>query len=166
MPQWRPVSGYEGLYEVSSNGQVRSVRRTDNLGRRVGGRPIRPDTLGRGYLRVTLYRGGRRHRRWVHHLVLEAFIGPQPTGQEALHLNDAADDNRVENLRWGTRQENIDMRDASGHYYSRRKACSKGHKYTEESIYRYGNQRQCKVCNTARTKARREALRERRNQVL
>ena len=155
-----PIAGFEGLYEVSREGQVRSVRRTDSLGRQVGGRPIQPHAVGRGYLRATLYRGGKRYRKWVHHLVLEAFVGPQPVGQEALHLNDVPDDNRVENLRWGTPKENINMRDAGGHYNSKKTHCPRGHEYTEETTYRYKNQRQCRLCNTERARERREALRD------
>lgn len=100
---WRAVPGFTG-YEVSDLGLVRSTianygnTRTEPL-------LLKPEAGHRGHLRVTLCRNGKRQRVYVHHLVLEAFVGPCPDGQECRHLNDTADDNRLENLTWGTRVE-------------------------------------------------------------
>ena len=52
----------------------------------------------------------RRRKRLVHHLVLEAFVGPRPMKKECRHLNGMPGDNRLSNLVWGTRRENIDDR--------------------------------------------------------
>jgi hypothetical protein len=57
---------------------------------------------------------GKGNHRKVHHLVLEAFIGPRPDGFEACHGNGDPTDNRVENLRWGTHEENHDDRAMHG----------------------------------------------------
>lgn len=96
MPEeaWRAVPGFPG-YEVSDRGRVRSLQR---------GRPriLRPDRGNRGHLRVTLYRGGQRHVRWVHQLVLLAHEG-EPI---VLHADDDPTNNALGNLRWGTRTEN------------------------------------------------------------
>lgn len=60
-----------------------------------------------GYLTATLYRDGKQHRRKVHCLVLEAFVGPRPAGQETRHLDGDPQNNCVSNLAWGTRAENL-----------------------------------------------------------
>jgi len=59
-----------------------------------------------GYLKVHLRKDDRYHSRYVHRLVLEAFIGPCPKGMECRHLNGDKTDNRLENLVWGTKEEN------------------------------------------------------------
>lgn len=68
-----------------------------------------PSPQCKDYVRfvVTIGQGrGTRVRRYVHHLVLEAFVGARPDGHEACHRNGVPTDNRVENLYWGTRVEN------------------------------------------------------------
>ncbi|PVB19745.1 NUMOD4 motif-containing HNH endonuclease [Mycobacteroides abscessus] len=104
---WLPVVGYEGLYEVSHLGRVKSVRRKGLQGGFIGGKILRPGPQRRGYLTVHLYdKSGCGSSKRVHRLVAEAFYGPGPEGCEVLHLNDIPGDNRLENLRWGTRSEN------------------------------------------------------------
>jgi hypothetical protein len=104
MEQWRTVGGYEGLYEVSDQGDVRSARR--RKGSRGG--PLKQALTGGTSPRlcVVLYKDGKKKTRLVHHLVLEAFTGPRPTGQEACHGPGGALDNRHVNLYWGTREQN------------------------------------------------------------
>lgn len=96
LEQWRPVPGFPG-YLVSNLGRVYSGH---------SDRCLRPQPSGRGHLRVALRRGGETHMRLVHRLVLKAFVGPCPDGQEALHEDDDPTNNRLGNLRWGTRSEN------------------------------------------------------------
>jgi DNA-binding CsgD family transcriptional regulator len=100
------VVGWEGLYSVSSDGRVFSVRR-----RRV----LTPGTNPRtGYLCVSLCRDGKSVCRTVHSLVLSAFH-PRPSPyHECCHNNGVRTDNRLENLRWGTRAENSADRIAHG----------------------------------------------------
>lgn len=151
--RWKSVVGFEGLYEVSDRGQVRSVDRkiTTSHGhvRNMPGRVLKPRPLGRaGHLRVQL---GREHDRLVHRLVLEAFVGPCPEEMECLHFNDVADDNRLSNLRWGTPHENhLDMVRNGNHFYAKRTHCSKGHEYTEENTrITSKNSRACRTCERA-----------------
>lgn len=59
-----------------------------------------------GYLCLGLHREGKTYRRRVHHLVLEAFVGPRPNGSECCHGDGNRANNRVGNLRWGTKAEN------------------------------------------------------------
>ena|SRR6476660_7493925 len=72
------------------------------------GRVLSQHSNPRGYPSVTLSRDGEQPTRQVHALMLEAFAGPCPPGQEGRHLNDVKTDNRwPENLAWGTRKENL-----------------------------------------------------------
>jgi len=104
---WQPVPGYEGLYEVSDLGHVRSFPRVTRSGVR-GGKILKPYPRRDGYLEVYLYKEPRRKvSKIVHRLVLEAFIGPCPEGHEALHGGNSKTDNRLENLKWGTRSQNM-----------------------------------------------------------
>jgi hypothetical protein len=108
---WLPVVGFEKYYQVSDRGSVRSLPRSI-VNRRGQQRHYKACVLRPGrihyqnYLRVILQGGGVISTRLVHHLVLEAFTGPCPPGQETRHLNDRGDDNRLSNLAWGTRLDN------------------------------------------------------------
>ncbi len=94
---------------------VRGATYVHGSWRRLGLRPNRT-----GYLRAVLYGTGRRVVRMVHHLVLEAFVGPRPEGACACHANDRKDDNRLENLRWDTPRANWRDRRANGLVHPRR----------------------------------------------
>ena len=103
--EWRAVVGFEGKYEVSPGGYVRSL-----IGR-CGPRKLLktfPVGLGnRAYPRVNLSLGSHRFTpKAVHRLVLEAFRGPCPAGYQARHLNGDPKDSRLANLVWGTPKEN------------------------------------------------------------
>lgn len=106
---WKPVKGFEGLYEVSNMGNVRSVDRYVMSGNHcclLKGKPIKACYNSDGYLIDGLYKNGKRKRYFVHRLVAEAFI-PNPKNLPCVdHINTVRDDNSVENLRWCTRKEN------------------------------------------------------------
>ena len=117
---WRPVVGYEGFYEVSDLGKVRSVDRVfvradgQRQGRR--GRVLVPVLAGRtlSYESITLRHG---RRRAVHVLVCEAFHGPRPTPEhEVAHWDGDSRNNRAANLRWATRAENSEDAQRHGTY--------------------------------------------------
>jgi len=100
---WKDVIGYEGTYQVSSMGRVKSLK----SGKRRHGRILRGQRDKDGYLRVGLCRDGERKSFMVHRLVLEAHVGPTPTPEhEVNHRNGDKTDNRVENLEWVTHQQN------------------------------------------------------------
>lgn len=107
--EWRPVVGFEGLYEVSDRGRVWSDVRTGN-GKRGGfltpawsGRKAYPNNI---YLTVGLYRDRKRYRRSVHRLVAEAFLGLRPAGLVVRHGPGGQADNSLGNLSYGTYSEN------------------------------------------------------------
>lgn len=113
--EWRPVVGYEGVYEVSDMGRMKSLERTCNT--RSGGRKPIPEIImklneSRDYLSVVLCHADAGKTVGivgnVHRLVAEAFIGPIPKGMHVRHLNGNPHDNRRTNLAIGTPQENAE----------------------------------------------------------
>jgi len=106
---WRPVVGYEGKYEVSNLGRVRSL---DRLVPRQGfagpfrmrGRMLKPYLNQLGYPMVQITRG---IPTFVHLLVLEAFVAPRKSGLVCNHLDANPRNNRVENLEWTTQTGNM-----------------------------------------------------------
>jgi len=115
--QWRPVVGFEGKYEVSDQGRVRSLDRgityqkIDQYSGRLitvtkymKGQMLRPGTMRSGHQFIVL---GRGNGFCVHVLVLTAFVGPCPDGLECCHNDGDPANNRVGNLRWDTRLANV-----------------------------------------------------------
>ncbi len=100
--EWRPVVGHAG-YEVSSLGRVKSWVNPGRR-RRQKAKQLALTVMDPGYKRIML---GGKNRRYVHHLVLEAFIGPRPDKYEGAHLNGNPLDNQINNLAWVTRKENL-----------------------------------------------------------
>lgn len=100
--RWLAVRGFEGLYEVSDLGRVRSLDRVVANGSRWPGRLCSLTPHGAGYRIVGLSKDGKSHAILVHRIVLEAFVGPCPPGMQGAHGNGIRDDNRLTNLRWDT----------------------------------------------------------------
>lgn len=154
--EWRPVPGYEGYYEVSSLGRVRSLDRevshpTVGIVRRKGKvlaqNPLNED----GYLGIGLNRDGIKKKRAVHLLVLEAFTGPRPKGEQACHNDGNNTNNRVENLRWDTPKENVaDIKRHGRNYWLNRSTCVNGHLYTEDSVSYEPAKPSVRVCRVCR----------------
>ena len=111
---WKAVSGYEGLYEVSNLGRVRSVTHVTTVFRNgvtydvlYKSKILKPQQMRHGYLGVWLY--GKRNsikRISVHRIVAEAFCDKKSEGLEVNHLNENKTDNRACNLEWCTHEEN------------------------------------------------------------
>lgn len=106
----RAVAGFLG-YFVDACGVVWTEKRKGGNDRTAGKtgplRPLKQQRNKRGYCLVGLDRGGRNVSRFVHRLVLEAFVGPRPVGKEACHFPDhEKSNNRLANLRWDTHAEN------------------------------------------------------------
>ena len=117
--KWRSVTGFEGRYSVSNLGRVRSEERrvtnsTSGGTRRVRERILRTHAATGGYLHVWLCTAGQKASVFkVATLVARAFLGARPEGLDVCHINGVNTDNRVENLRYGTRVQN--MQDAARH---------------------------------------------------
>ena len=116
---WKPVVGYEELYEVSNFGRVRSLDRIDSNNHPLKGVILKPYISNSGYLLVGLYKQQKRDRKLLHRLVAEAFIPNPDNKPEIDHINTIKIDNTVflnedgsvnydkTNLRWVTKKENM-----------------------------------------------------------
>ncbi len=111
---WKPLVGYEGRYEISESGEVRSLKF-----RGVGGVHLMKTTRNySGYHVISLGIDRKQHR--LHNLVLETFVGPRPEGMHGCHNDDDKDNNQLSNLRWDTPKENCKDRTDNGNYIGRR----------------------------------------------
>ena len=162
---WKSIPGHPG-YEVSDLGRVRSVDRVrpypGGYSKTLRGKPRQPSRDRAGRLRVPLPSPEGGTRTWlIHALVLTAFVGPRPEGMDGCHNNGDHTDNRLSNLRWDTKSENmLDAVRHGTHFNASKTHCAQGHEYSpENTIYRKQSGRGCREC--AR-KAIREAMRRRR----
>lgn len=170
--EWRPVFGYEGLYEVSDLGRVRSLpREVDNSGLGPGrkytypGKTLKPSRMKIGYQSVTLSYKGQKKPSYVHRLVCEAFQGPPRDGKtQVCHYDGDRHNNSNSNLRWDSPKGN--MQDAKRHGTTRHPKrldthCGAGHRYTSETTSTaHDGTRRCKPCEarTARDRSKRGGL--------
>jgi hypothetical protein len=165
--RWLPVVGYEGYYEVSDLGRVRSFDRLiiDKRGYRRfhPGRILRAGLNTVGYAQVNLCLPNQPQSiRLVHHLVLDAFIGPRPVKMERCHNNGISSDNRLVNLRYDTSSENgRDIVKHGKHNCSKRTHCPANHLLVMPNLvewHRLRGHRQCLSCHRARMKAKKLKL--------
>lgn len=163
--QWRPIPGYEGLYEASDQGQIRSVR-AHPKGRTPAGHILSPSLHQNGYLNVGLRKDGRRKVIGVHRLVASAFHGPPGEGQEARHRDNDPTNNRASNLTWGTHEENVGDTVRAGNHYSHGRTlthCKRGHEFSPDNTRRSTSggieRRICITCDRDKARRWREARR-------
>lgn len=103
--EWRPVSGYEGIYEVNPSGLVRRVLPASGA---TVGKVLKPQSNGLGYLHVCLANKGDKARRYVHRIVATAFLGPPPDGHEVNHKDGNKSNNEIANLEYVTHAANLE----------------------------------------------------------
>ena len=154
--RWLPVPDYEGFYEVSSLGRVRSLVRMTARGRR-GGRMKETPPGTCGYPVVSLWAHGTGRTVAVHVLIAAAFLGSRPAGMEVRHLDGDPSNCVLSNLAYGTHAEN--MRDMLAHGTARKPGthCSRGHKYPDRQYVDGEKTRQrCRICQRVTDRAAKE----------
>ena len=104
---WKEVKDFEGLYEVSNFGNVRSLDRISKDGRHLKGKTLKQHNNIDGYLVVNL-RNNDSHSYFVHRLVAIAFIPNPGNKPQVNHIDEDKENNKVENLNWMTSKENND----------------------------------------------------------
>jgi len=152
--RWSEIPGYEGFYEVSDMGRVRSLDRivVDKQAtrfRRFKGRLLKPQLTQAGYYVVALSKNGKPKDHYIHRLVLSAFVSLPEPGFEACHENDVRTDNRLRNLRWDTHLENVRdalTRNRMRSHNGEKTHCHRGHPFNETNTLIRPNGRSCREC--------------------
>jgi len=120
--EWKPIEGYEGLYEVSNMGKVRNKQK----------RVLKPQDNGRGYMKILLCNGISQKRFYVHRLVAQAFV-PNPMNVNVVnHLDECPSNNRADNLEWTTQKGNVHY----GNAIQKMTECSRNYWKTHTSTRR------------------------------
>lgn len=153
---WVPVARFENIYEVSTDGTVRSITRRDALNRVWESVVRRPQLDTRGYHSMFLTGNGLREFRTVQSIVLESFVGPRPDGMVICHYDDNKLNNRLENLRYDSPTANrLDAVRNGRDYWTARSHCKNGHEFTDENTRLQDDgegrkSRHCRACNRIR----------------
>lgn len=152
MPEtWKPIPKWEGYYEVSDQGRVRSLDRVidDVLGRPNPrpGRILRTYPDSSGYPTVRLKDRGRFKRSRVHSIVLSAFVSPRPPGYHGCHNDGDKGNNKLSNLRWDTPASNEQDKLLHGTNHEVNKThCPRGHILAGENLAPWALKRGGRTC--------------------
>ncbi|QQU92278.1 NUMOD4 domain-containing protein [Corynebacterium aurimucosum] len=155
--EWRPIPGYEGLYEVSDTGKVKRIPAivdTVRGPRPIPGRTLVPYTNRDGYEKVSLSKDGNKKSFFVHQLVLRAFVRNEKVGEVCCHNDGNPSHNHLSNLRWDTYAGNIADEIKHGtHVEARKTSCPVGHPLSGRNLdpgqlNRHGKRR-CLACQRA-----------------
>lgn len=156
-----PIAGYEAAYFVSDTGRVKSVARVvprGNSTMRVSERILKPGLDIHGYAYVNLSHQNKQIVRRVHQLVALAFLGNRPKGADVRHLDGDQLNNRLSNLAYGSRSDN--MRDAVRHgrnQLANRTTCNYGHPLDGLVLKEGRYSRRCLTCHRLESQRRRDA---------
>lgn len=164
--RWLPVVGFDGYYEVSNYGRVRSLDRSVLSRRKTGeywyavkGRELSQTVMPDGRMIVSLSRDGKTRLGRVSVLVLEAFVGPRPPGMQGCHWDDDPSNNHLSNLRWGTPKQNAADRVRNGHHHpSCRTKCPREHDLFPPNLVPNRSARGCLACALTHSWARKRGI--------
>lgn len=161
--EWLDVLGWEGSYQISDRGSLRSlprrIIRSNGTPQTFRGRILSPAPSHGGYLGYVLKIQGHFKRLYIHQMMLEAFVGPRPSGMQARHLDGDNQHNHLANLAWGTKLENehdkllhgTDQKSIAG------TICKRGHllRAPNRLVKKPGaSQGQCRACSNAHSYVR------------
>lgn len=138
--RWLPIPGWEGYYEASDCGQIRSLDRPSvtHLGGRYvrRGKQLKQIVISNGYCHVELYAPGRHLRTLWHRIILLTFAGvPLEHASVGCHKDDDPGNNRLDNLRWDDQSGNIHDSVAHGNHRNTRKVtCKRKHEFVGKNL--------------------------------
>lgn len=129
---WKDIPGYEGIYQASQLGRIRSVDRFDSIGRSIKGKVLSYAFCGDDYQGVALCSNAKAKTKYIHHLVYFTFFESIPKGMEVCHNDGNKENNNIGNLRLDTRKGNEKDKIAHGTItYGERNGC---HKIKEKEV--------------------------------
>lgn len=112
---WKDIKGYEGKYQVSNFGRVKSLDRFDSKGRKIKSKILQPKADKTGYIKVHLSNNGSYEYRLVHRLVAEAFVSRKNNNDNVVnHIDNNRNNNNCENLEWTTYKGNMEWASVQG----------------------------------------------------
>lgn len=108
---WKDIPKYEGLYQASNLGRIRSCARTiireNRIKQQFKGKILSPEDNGNGYLRLILYKNKKKNSEYVHRLIASAFIENYYNCEQINHIDGNKQNNNINNLEWCTKSYNI-----------------------------------------------------------
>ena len=107
MELWKDVPGYEGLYQISNFGNVKSLERIDNSNHFHEEKILKQKIFRNGYWYVNLSKDGKHHNYHVHRIVAKLFVKNSLNKPQVNHIDGDKTNNNVNNLEWVTMSENI-----------------------------------------------------------
>ena len=156
MESWRSIRDYDGLYEVSDLGRVRSLDRVvvSSAGWSTfkKGTVLKPIDNGHGYKHISLWKHGSVRREYIHRLVAIAFLGDPPSPEyQVAHGDGVRGNNALVNLRWATPEENASDRVLHGTDRTgvQKDICKRKHLLSDPNVNVYGpeKKRSCRACS-------------------
>lgn len=142
MEEWKDIKGYDGRYQVSNLGRVKSIWHEQSVG--IGQRRLKRidkermvaiTDNGKGYKLVSLSKNGKRKNEYVHRLVAEYFLDKKDGANVVNHKDCNPSNNKASNLEWCSQQENIDYSVSFGRGYRKPRKTSSGENYIQTNKY-------------------------------
>ena len=105
---WKDIDGYEGVYQISDLGRVKSLARTNSIGKRLKEKILKGHVNKKGYCVASLHNASGIRTVKIHRIVASSFLKNPESKRTVNHIDGCKENNKLDNLEWATHQENID----------------------------------------------------------